>query len=174
MRRGYGRVRGNSRPPQRQDSVHYSDWQEQDPDVCDIFYQSMVQQCYTAFMEESFENVHTASTADKTGLWLLKYEDHSTHWIWKLAVERDVALFPRRLLNDSNRLRLFVKVAQLSMVCVSIWHKCMVKSYYRVNKERCCRIFPLTFWTRQYKNHFFSTFTCIYLPEFILGKRIYR
>lgn len=33
-----------------------------------FFYQSMVQQCYTAFMEESFENVHTASTADKTGL----------------------------------------------------------------------------------------------------------
>lgn len=34
---GYGRGRGADRPPQRHDRVRYSDCQEPDPDVCDIF-----------------------------------------------------------------------------------------------------------------------------------------
>lgn len=61
---GYGRGRRADRPPQRHDRVHYSDCQEPDPDVCDIFYQSMVQQCYTAFIEESFESTLMASSAN--------------------------------------------------------------------------------------------------------------
>ena len=59
------RGRGNGRTPQTpQRNVHYSDFQEPAQDVVDIFYQSMVQQCYTAFLENSFENVHMASSAD--------------------------------------------------------------------------------------------------------------
>lgn len=35
--REYGHGPGFSRPQQRHDRVHYSDCQEPDPDVCDIF-----------------------------------------------------------------------------------------------------------------------------------------
>lgn len=70
--RGYRRGRESGRPPQRHDRVHYSDCQELDPDLCDIFYQSMVQQCYPAFMEESFESVHMASSADN--YWTVTFE----------------------------------------------------------------------------------------------------
>ena len=44
--------------------MHYSDFQGPAQDVVGICDQSMVQQCYTAFLETSFENVHMAFTAD--------------------------------------------------------------------------------------------------------------
>lgn len=82
--RGYGRGRGTDRPPQRHDRVHYPDCQEPDPDVCDIFDQSIVQQCYTAFMEESFASIHISS-ADND--WTVTFEIQGSQYPLELEID---------------------------------------------------------------------------------------
>lgn len=81
--RGCGR--GTGRSPQRHDRVHYPDCQEPDPDVCDIFDQSIVQQCYTAFMEESFESIHMASSADN--YWTVTFEIQGSQYPLELEID---------------------------------------------------------------------------------------
>lgn len=81
---GYGRCRGAGRPPQRHDRMQYSDCEEPNPDVCDICDQSMVQQCYTAFMEESFESIHMASSADND--WTVTFEIQGSQYPLELEI----------------------------------------------------------------------------------------